>query len=571
MVKRAVLIGIDQYEDVAGIVSLEGCVNDVEALAGVLTSRYQFQPERITKLVDPTTTTRSSILENLRKLIEETEQGDVALVYYSGHGSQVPDENHDEADGWDETIVPSDSYRSPNGEVRDIVDDELHSYITALTERTDYTTFIFDSCHSGSIDRDVIRPTAVRALKREQRPVPRAIPRAARRPGEIQPFPNAERPPATPSASGLISQGSYVLIAGCRDDETSLEEPLDGKADGLLTRYLVNELEAQAGASLETIFDEAKGEVERAAEEEDKHQRPVLEGPAGLKRALPFSPAASREAADAGTSEAPPSPPADTSSAKVGAKPRIFEWDSKFAGQAAALVILVLIAAAVTIGCITASVLSGEDGSTRVATTIVVELMFVGLLVGAAGAYIALLDQRGRSHALEAAHAIALAQPGPGAAKPGERTIAAQAGIDQIKGIFEAIGKMPTARALIAIGGLILAGSIALGWHVLPQSSAGKAPTIVKQPAAVTAKPGDKASFRVDVEGSGLEYEWQSDGKKIAESPDAPTLVIQHVRKGEDGDLIGVVVSNDAGEATSEGAELTVAEPPMPGGGQGGG
>src|SRR6267142_3078276 len=44
--------------------------------------------------------------------------GDMLLLTYSGHGGQMPDTNHDEADRQDETWVLYD---------RELVDDELYS------------------------------------------------------------------------------------------------------------------------------------------------------------------------------------------------------------------------------------------------------------------------------------------------------------------------------------------------------------------------------------------------------------------------------------------------------------
>lgn len=43
-----------------------------------------------------------------RKLLKKTEQGDSAIIYYSGHGSQVVDFDGDEEDGFDEIIWPTD-------------------------------------------------------------------------------------------------------------------------------------------------------------------------------------------------------------------------------------------------------------------------------------------------------------------------------------------------------------------------------------------------------------------------------------------------------------------------------
>ncbi len=558
MVKRAVLIGIDQYED-PDIEDLSGCVNDVESMAAVLGERYEFESDNVTKLIHPGDNTRKGILDALRLMVDSTEHGDVAVVYYSGHGSQIRDTENEEKDGWDETIVPSDTGRSGHPEVLDIVDDELSSYIVALAQRTPYTTFIFDSCHSGSIDRDLIRPGTVQALREASRPVPRAT-LPARQPLSVPPLPFPETTPKTGaemSASGLILQGDYLLIAGCRDDEVSMEAQFGAESHGLLTNFLVEGLRAGSASTMEAIVAKVRVEVEEEAKRRDKRQRPVFEGPSRLRGARPFSPVESTKA-PAGTDapgppevdDGPDGPAEPDDDDDKGGTVQVREWDAKFAGRSAVGILAVLILAGLAFWILTCSVLDDQDGSTKVATTFVVELLFAGLLLGAAGAYIALLDQRGRSHAVEN---VLTAATGPKTRGDG-----AGIGADQVKGVFEALGKMPTARGLIAVGGLVIVGAIALAWHVLPESSAGKAPTISKQPTPVKSRPGGKALFSVSSEGTDLSYEWQRNGKAITSAASSPTLAIRSVKKAENGDLFSAVVANDNGETVSKGAKLTV-------------
>jgi hypothetical protein len=286
MTKRALLIGINEYQYVP---SLHGCVNDIEAVAAVLTERHAFDPANMAQLITAADTTRAGILAGLQRLVEETDEGDVCVVYYSGHGSQAPDPADDadeEDDGLDETIVPSDSGRDDH-EVRDIVDDELHSYIAALAERTPYTTFVFDSCHSGSVDRELLMLAEVEPL--EAQPVPRAIPAATKAPAERSLFPSAAAASAgspSPSATGLMPRGDYLMIGGCLDPQTSKETAIDGKTHGVLTYYLTKELrDAPADASLESVFTRAAEQVKATVKEQD----PVLEGPDGSTTVPPFS------------------------------------------------------------------------------------------------------------------------------------------------------------------------------------------------------------------------------------------------------------------------------------------
>src|SRR5258708_40347985 len=84
--KRALLIGIDQYDRFNG---LKGCVNDVEALAPLL-ARHEFQLPNFdchaytseNRRVD-----RASLLEAIDTLLSPG--ADVGLLYFAGHGSHV--------------------------------------------------------------------------------------------------------------------------------------------------------------------------------------------------------------------------------------------------------------------------------------------------------------------------------------------------------------------------------------------------------------------------------------------------------------------------------------------------
>ena len=95
MAKRAVLIGINKYQ-VPGS-DLNGCVNDVKNLSGVLKTYYDFAAKDITTLTD-LQATKKAMQAAIQKLIKSGKKGDTLLLHYSGHGSNVPDDNGDEAD-----------------------------------------------------------------------------------------------------------------------------------------------------------------------------------------------------------------------------------------------------------------------------------------------------------------------------------------------------------------------------------------------------------------------------------------------------------------------------------------
>src|SRR5512139_3846286 len=168
MNKWALLVGINQYPNLAKRNQLNGCVNDAKSMVDLLETKFGF-PEGNIRLLSDGEATRDGILAGMQWLAEKVSENDIAMFHYSGHGSQMTDREGDEPDGMDETIVPSDSGRAPR-ENRDISDDENYQWLLRLTEVTPYVTLIYDCCHSGTIARDAFG-TASRSVEPDQRPI----------------------------------------------------------------------------------------------------------------------------------------------------------------------------------------------------------------------------------------------------------------------------------------------------------------------------------------------------------------------------------------------------------------
>ena len=106
MTKRAVLIGVNRYR-IPGA-DLRGCVPDVKNMSGLLQRKYGFDAGDISMLTD-FDATKTPLRRPSAGLIRGGKRGDVLLVHYSGHGSNVPDDNGDEADdNRDEILCPTD-------------------------------------------------------------------------------------------------------------------------------------------------------------------------------------------------------------------------------------------------------------------------------------------------------------------------------------------------------------------------------------------------------------------------------------------------------------------------------
>jgi len=148
--RRALLIGINNYPDEAS--RLEGCVNDVFLVSSVL-QEIGFDAEDIRVVLDERAT-GAAIRERIDWLLDGTADGQERVLYYSGHGAQLPDYNPAEVvDHVDECLVPYDFHWTQES---GITDDDFLQYYSALSYGAKFYA-IFDCCHSGGLTRNGAR------------------------------------------------------------------------------------------------------------------------------------------------------------------------------------------------------------------------------------------------------------------------------------------------------------------------------------------------------------------------------------------------------------------------------
>lgn len=235
----ALLIGIDDYP--MPVPKLQGCVNDIDAFASYLSERVS-QDKGVApkvKTLKNGEATRQAVIDSIRGHLGQAGNGDVALLYFSGHGSQEqsPEEFWKiEPDHLDETLVCVDS-RTPG--CWDLADKEIARLIGEVAAQGPHVAVILDCCHSGSGTREI--ETVVRRAPTDLR----------RRPIEsfLVSLQEVEVAASRDVDSGRYSspEGRHVLFAACRSDETAKEHSGDGKRRGALSFFLGDALKGAAG------------------------------------------------------------------------------------------------------------------------------------------------------------------------------------------------------------------------------------------------------------------------------------------------------------------------------------
>ena len=267
MAKRAVLIGINRYQ-VPGS-DLRGCVNDVKNFEQALTTYDGFSAQDITSLTD-LQATKKAMQSAIQKLITGGKKGDTLLLHYSGHGSNVPDDNGDEADHRDEILCPTNlDWNDP------LRDDWLRATFNKLRAGVNLTV-IMDCCHSGTVTRAISPPDE--PIKERFLPCPldfmgtesgKKLSGTLR--GKLGKAPRGRK-----RKSDIVHADiQEMLITGCRDTQTSADAQIGGTFNGALTYYLVESIKETKG---NLTYRELHKRTTAKLKSNDYDQVPQLEG-----------------------------------------------------------------------------------------------------------------------------------------------------------------------------------------------------------------------------------------------------------------------------------------------------
>jgi hypothetical protein len=240
---NALLVGIDDYP--SPIPKLRGCVNDIEAFSDYLSERVATAKGVALNLktLKNGEATREAVIDGFRTLLGKAKKGDVALFYYSGHGSQAqaPEEFWNiEPDHLNETLVLFDSRSEGSW---DLADKEIAKLIGEVSSKGAHIAVILDCCHSGSGTREVETVVRRAPLDRRRRPIESFLVSRS----EVEAAAASRSTRSAKESRYAPPEGRHVLFAACRSDEEAKEYAGDGKQRGAFSFFLGEGLKRAAG------------------------------------------------------------------------------------------------------------------------------------------------------------------------------------------------------------------------------------------------------------------------------------------------------------------------------------
>lgn len=305
--RKALLVGINKYSKLN---ELNGCVNDVIQMRDILTARYGFAGAEIKCLLDGDATLAN--MEAGLAWLAESGRGsgseDVRVFHYSGHGSRTVDQNGDEPDGADEALCPID-YDSKGL----LIDDKLRALYQRVPKESSLI-LCMDCCHSGTNNKPVdmsgrqisyrfVQPSeAVEAgierarekyLEEREGSVKKALrevmghgPMSEEEFQKMYAAARAKFDGARSRYGDVNTREKNLLLAGCRDNQTSADARIGGAFHGAFTYHLADAIaHLPARATYREVMKLTAETLKKAGFE----QIPQLEGRSSHKDSSLFS------------------------------------------------------------------------------------------------------------------------------------------------------------------------------------------------------------------------------------------------------------------------------------------
>jgi len=235
--RKALLFAINNYPGTAN--DLNGCLNDQSDVEKKL---FELFPDFTIKKFKDSEVTKDRFITELRQALNSLKSGEVLLVHYSGHGTQVFDTHGDEKDGYDEAIYLYNGY---------VVDEDIGVELRTIPDGA-YVVLLFDSCFSESITRAILPQ------------------------GSENKFVQMPGLPLSKHRKKIVNfkaEFNYIVMSGCQENQTSADAFINGRFNGAFTYYALKALTSK-DLTYSAWFKEMLAEFDRSQYD----QVPTLEG-----------------------------------------------------------------------------------------------------------------------------------------------------------------------------------------------------------------------------------------------------------------------------------------------------
>ncbi len=253
------IIGIEKYPYISESQHLEFAETDAKAVDDIFSKKFP------TSLLIGKDANADRIRKELNEIVLKSKNKplDMFMLYYSGHGAFVNDNNNDEPDGLDEALVPYDA--SLENKQSLLLDDEINLILNSIVARQ--ILVVLDSCYSGYIaespndlNTNSLLADSKRANTRERRrnikSISIALPkeRSAKSIGIINDF-------GRDLTKDTIKRNIIVISATASNMRAFEDKTLK---HGILTYFFLNEIrKAKDDTPIGIIFKNVQAEVDK--------------------------------------------------------------------------------------------------------------------------------------------------------------------------------------------------------------------------------------------------------------------------------------------------------------------
>ncbi|RRA99874.1 caspase family protein [Larkinella rosea] len=244
----ALIVGIDDYRGdliLQGQVrfpALGGCVADAQKIRRYLKNDPAFDSQ--IRFLQDSEADKSSVVKAFQEHLGQAQEGDIALFYFSGHGTQEWADTtvwKHETDGKLECIVCHYTEQTLDDFL--LSDKELRYLIHELSTKKPHIVTIFDCCHSGDNTRN---GALVQAVFKKDLPKEKRIPFVFKKRTWEHFIFGQQISADTIRDQGdamALPEGTHIQLSACESDESAMEV----SGEGVFTKTLLNVLRASAG------------------------------------------------------------------------------------------------------------------------------------------------------------------------------------------------------------------------------------------------------------------------------------------------------------------------------------